>query len=662
MLPPEPDALLDRFASLAARTLRAPMAVLSLLDETDRVVLPGAAGMPDPWQRERTMRWGESLCRFATGGADGDDGTGLVVVDDVADDPRAPQYAQAVEAFGVRSWIAAPLRFTHDFTRLFDEGPADTADPADPGAGEDAVLRDVQVVLDLPEIHDLTGPAPDRGAPRGGRAPGDGGPTVVWGVLCVLDTDARHWDERDRELVTDLAAAAAAELRSRVLTSRAVSAEQQMAVTLAATRAVQNRSRLLLSLSRGLSRAETVQDVSDILADLLRRQLGVDHFGLLLHEVEHHRARYVDMSTFPPGTDPAWESFDLRAPTAPAARAVAEGTAFFCDDRDAVLATDPHLTSQGAWDFPGAVVILPLLSGTPGPHRETSGALVLVWPDPRDTADQADRALWLSLADYTAQTLARVQYAARLRSSAETLQRSMLTRLPEPDSLEVRARYVPAASGERVGGDWYDAVVTPDGATTLVIGDVTGHDMTAAAGMGQVRGLLRAFTYDRDEAPGALVSRLDRAVTGLGVDTLATLVLARIEQTDADAEAGLRRLRWTNAGHPPPVLLLADGSTRVLDSTPELLIGLLASTPRSDHETALPPGSTLLLYTDGLIEHRGRSLTDGLEDLQRVLNAGHAGGAVTLEDLLDHLVRELVGTEPDDDCAVLAVRAHPQDR
>ncbi|MEZ0163335.1 PP2C family protein-serine/threonine phosphatase [Kineococcus sp. LSe6-4] len=650
MLPPEPDALLDRFASLAARTLRAPMAVLSLLDETDRVVLPGAAGMPDPWQSERTMRWGESLCRFAT------DGTGgLVVVDDVADDPRAPQYAAAVEAFGVRSWIAAPLRFTHDFTRLFDDGPG----ARDAGTGEDAVLRDVQVVLDLPEIHDLDD-LDDPGAPRDGRAPGE--PTVVWGVLCVLDTAPRHWDERDRELVTDLAAAAAAELRSRVLTSRAVSAEQQMAVALAATRAVQNRSRLLLSLSRGLSRAETVQDVSDILTDLLRRQLGVDHFGLLLHEVEHHRARYVDMSTFPPGTDPAWESFDLRASTAPAARAVAEGTAFFCDDRDAVLATDPHLTSQGAWDFPGAVVILPLLSGTPGPHRQTSGALVLVWPAPRDTADQADRALWLSLADYTAQTLARVQYAARLRSSAETLQRSMLTRLPEPDSLEVRARYVPAASGERVGGDWYDAVVTPDGATTLVIGDVTGHDMAAAAGMGQVRGLLRAFAYDRDEAPAALVGRLDRAVTGLGVDTLATLVLARIEQTDADAEAGLRRLRWTNAGHPPPVLLLADGSTRVLDSTPELLIGLLERTGRSDHEAVVPPGSTLLLYTDGLIEHRGRSLTDGLEELERVLSAGHADGAVTLEDLLDHLVRELVGDDPDDDCAVLAVRAHPQGR
>ena len=118
-------------------------------------------------------------------------------------------------------------------------------------------------------------------------------------------------------------------------------------------------------------------------------------------------------------------------------------------------------------------------------------------------------------------------------------------------------------------------------------------------------------------------------------------------------------MRWTNAGHPPPILLHADGTTEVLETVPEMLVGVTPKTRRSDHTHVLPPGSTLLLYTDGLIEHPGRDLDDGIADLRRALTAF---GDSTLEELLDHLVTELVGRSPDDDCALLAVRAHPEDR
>lgn len=419
MLPPEPDALLDRFASLAARTLRAPMAVLSLLDDSQQVVLPGAAGMPEPWQRERTMQWAHSLCRFVAGG------TGLVAVDDVATDPHASDYAEAVDAFGVRSWIAAPLRFSHDFTHLFDTDDSSTGSAlAPPSASlhspeQLAVLDDVAAVLEIEEIHDI-GEARGGGGGDSGNGSGSGDPRddqlapasaaqehpvttgsgrsgeqgMAWGVLCVLDTTARQWTERDRELIEDLAAAAAAELRSRVLTSRAIDAERRMATTLATAQAIQTRSQLLLSLSRGLAQAETVQDISTILTSLLHEQLDVQHFGLLLNDSEHHRARFVDMSTFPTGTDPAWATFDLRTATAPAARAITEGRALFCNDRDAVHALDPRLGEQGAWEYPGAVVFLPLHGqspqsarsprppGSPGSPRGTLGALVLVWAAP----------------------------------------------------------------------------------------------------------------------------------------------------------------------------------------------------------------------------------------------------------------------------------------
>ena len=118
-------------------------------------------------------------------------------------------------------------------------------------------------------------------------------------------------------------------------------------------------------------------------------------------------------------------------------------------------------------------------------------------------------------------------------------------------------------------------------------------------------------------------------------------------------------MRWTNAGHLPPVLLHADGSTEVLETTPELLVGLRPDDERSDHTHVLPPGSTLLLFTDGVVEHRGRSIDDGLDDLRRVL-ARHASG--TLQDLLEHVVAELVGDFARRRLRVLAVRAHPEDR
>ncbi len=194
----------------------------------------------------------------------------------------------------------------------------------------------------------------------------------------------------------------------------------------------------------------------------------------------------------------------------------------------------------------------------------------------------------------------------RQRHYAESLQRSLLTRLPEPDHLHVVARYVPAAKEAQVGGDWYDAFLQPDGATVLVVGDVTGHDIAAAAMMGQLRNLVRGTAYDRHEPPAAVLERVDRALFGLQVDTLATVVLARIEQTEDDRRQGLRRLRWSNAGHLPPAVLRADGTVELLDRPSDLLLGLDPLSPRTDHDVVLRPDDTVLLYTDGLVERTGQ--------------------------------------------------------
>ena len=241
----------------------------------------------------------------------------------------------------------------------------------------------------------------------------------------------------------------------------------------------------------------------------------------------------------------------------------------------------------------------------------------------------------------------------------EELQRSMLTEPPQPDHMQIAVRYQPAAQDVQIGGDWYDAFLQPDGATVLVIGDVVGHDSAAAAAMGQVRTLLRAVATDRGEAPAQVLTRVDRVMETLQLDSAATAVVARLEQDDDERRLGVTRLRWSNAGHPPPVLHHPDGRAEVIGADePDLLLGIDPTTGRADHVMVVERGSTLLLYTDGLVERRDQSLEDGIEQLRNLVQT-LAGG--TLDELCDGLLRGLVPERSEDDVALVGVRLHPQD-
>ena len=237
--------------------------------------------------------------------------------------------------------------------------------------------------------------------------------------------------------------------------------------------------------------------------------------------------------------------------------------------------------------------------------------------------------------------------------TAETLQRNLLGAPAHDPRLETAVRYRPASRHAHVGGDWYDAFPTPDGRTMLVIGDVAGHDAPAAATMAQTRGMLRGVAQSVANSPAAVLSILDRAFATLPVDTLVTVTVATVDlRPDAGIEAGPVTLRWSNAGHPPPVLACADGSTRALERRPARLLGVPPAVDRVDHELALAPGDTLLFYTDGLVERRTAPLDDGIRSLVELLGRI---GREPLDHLCDRLLREL-GDQEDDDVALLAVR------
>jgi serine phosphatase RsbU (regulator of sigma subunit) len=241
---------------------------------------------------------------------------------------------------------------------------------------------------------------------------------------------------------------------------------------------------------------------------------------------------------------------------------------------------------------------------------------------------------------------------AQQRDLADALQRSMLTAPPEVPGCRIVVRYVPAAAGAEIGGDWYDAFPQEDGTTVLAIGDVVGHDRHAAAAMGQVRGLLRGISHATGAPPAEVLTRLDRAMAGLAPGVMATALVARLEHP-AGIPPGAVLLRWSDAGHPTPVVITPEGAVQVLDLPGDLLLGVDASSARADRCVVLPVGSTVLLYTDGLVERRDRDLDVGTAALVGVLE--EAVG-LPLAEVCDRVLERLFLPDAEDDVALLAVR------
>jgi serine phosphatase RsbU (regulator of sigma subunit) len=239
------------------------------------------------------------------------------------------------------------------------------------------------------------------------------------------------------------------------------------------------------------------------------------------------------------------------------------------------------------------------------------------------------------------------------RAVAVALQRAMLSELPQPAGMTMAARYVTAVEQDQVGGDWYDALLLPTGAVTLVVGDVVGHDITAAAMMGQLRTALRTLAWENGHPPSVVVSRLDALVRDWHLDTLATLILVNVDEPGATDGSSVATLRWTNAGHPAPILIHTDGTGLVLDDATDIILGVEPASTRHDHTHQVPPGATLLLYTDGLIETRTQPHHQGR---QRLLDTVRTHKELELNELLDTVLSDMIDENSADDIAVLAVR------
>lgn len=599
-----PDAGIERFTRLVTRLLEVPVSLVSLVDDT-RQLFPGATGLAEPWDGERQTPLSHSFCQHVV-----TSGEQLVVTDA----PRHPLVCAnlAVGELGVVAYAGMPL------------------------------------------------------------VDGEG---YTLGSLCAIDTAPRTWGEDDLEVLRDLAAACSSELQLRITAVRAETARAEAEAARADAEQARRRAEALqagtadarhraeragarLELLGAATQAMTsTLDADDALRRLARVVVPALADWCAVHVPDGRAARRVALEhddravAAPVGSRPLLSARG----SADALAAILRGTHRTIEvDGDALRARRAAGTTTGSEhdaliDELGGdrVLVVALLDRS----DEPLGALTLARGADRPWS-AADRLVVDELVQRAGMAVDNARLYQAQRRAAETLQSSLLTELVQPEGLELAARYHPAMAGVDVGGDWYDAFPVGEGATAIVIGDVMGHDLVAAGQMGQLRNMLRTLAHDRAAPPSEVLSRLDRVAEGLGVGAFATCVLATV--SPSGQPDGTWRLRWSNAGHLPPVLLRADGGSEVAAGDDDLMLGIGPATARHDREVLLAPGDTALLVTDGLVESREASLDDGLAQLR--LHAMRAADA-PLEQLCDRLIASAGAAAGHvDDIAVVAVR------
>jgi serine phosphatase RsbU (regulator of sigma subunit) len=236
------------------------------------------------------------------------------------------------------------------------------------------------------------------------------------------------------------------------------------------------------------------------------------------------------------------------------------------------------------------------------------GALALAWPD-EHAFDPEERTFLVTLARQCGEAIQRAVLFEEQHRVATVLQRSILPEeLPDVDELRFAARYLPSEEGVEVGGDWYDVFRGPDGSVWLSVGDVGGHGVLAASVMSQLRNGVRACAFAGLD-PSRSLGVLDRLLVEPAADLYATAVVVVYDPATG-------AMRWSNAGHLPPILAIPGRGARLLDAVHGSLLGVQADAPYAESSTEFPAGGLLVVYTDGLVERRGRDIQDALTHLE----------------------------------------------
>lgn len=375
------------------------------------------------------------------------------------------------------------------------------------------------------------------------------------------------------------------------------------------------------ALNQELAEADTVDDAVKTAAEELRRLW---------------RARRVLAVTFPTNASSADAAFGD-----PQVVAVGEPAQW----ADLSRHVKKILSAVRDGDFLTPYIAMP---GAAGIALQHPVGVLVVWIELAEERPFTleDQTLLTVLAGRLGQGLHRVYQVDQQRETALALQHAILGPAHLPQGFAVR--YQAASWPLQVGGDWYDVVDLDDGRIALIVGDCVGHGLAAATVMGQLRSACRALLLD-NPSPRAALTGLDRFASRLPGARCTTAVCAVLDP-------GTGELVYSSAGHPPPILVEADGTSRVLEDGHTIPLGIRSGWPRPEARVTIPARATLLLYTDGLVERRNSPVENGIDRASVLVRDGRASA---LEDLANQIMFDLApGDGYQDDVAVLLYR-HP---
>lgn len=560
-----------RLARLAARLVRAPMAIVTLVDDTKQFV-KSSYGLPEPWASaaDLPVDWGFCVATMAGGKPK--------LIAAVLDDPDFAS-DPAVEALGAVSVACVPL-----------------------------VDDDERAI----------------------------------GVLSVIDVEPRRWDDEDRELIAFLARSIMNELQLRANLS-----ENQRLLELSAGAA--QREALRARQLRGLAETSMMMTTTlslderlEIVAERARDLIGA-HLLAIRMKVNGGWGEAITCVSL---SDQYAEWRKYQAPL------TGEGIyAMVAETNRPLRLTQEGLEAQPRWRrFSGEAERHPPLRGllaAPLVGAEGDNMGVILLSDKYDGEfTPEDEAILVQLSRHTSRAAENSQQYEREHEIAATLQKSFLpNELPEVPGLDLAAAYLPGTQGLAVGGDWYDAVTVGDTSVALVVGDVVGHGVRAAAIMGQLRNALRAYLHEGFRVSGVL-ERLDRLADSVGAGDFATVAVVELEPATGWT-------RWSTAGQLPPLVVNADGTSSFLEGPVAPPLGAGLPSVFVESTARIPPGSTLVLYTDGLVESRTQPLDEGMEGLRAAVVDALAGGCEDAAGVVHFLVQRLTGSVRDDDVALL---------
>ncbi len=453
------------------------------------------------------------------------------------------------------------------------------------------------------------------------------------GALTLLSSrEGRHYGEADLAFAEDLANRFALAADNARLYEEAETARQRLAF-------IANASEVL---GRSLDLDRTLEQ----LARLAVPRLG-DWCSIELKE-EGGRIRNVATAHVDPEKVRLAERLRTRYPIDPedpagVAHVIRTGGAeLYREIPDELLAEgardEEHLAAIRELGLRSAIIV-PLTA-----RGRTLGAVTLVHAESGRLYGEEDLQLAQELASRAAAAVDNASRYTREHEAVVALQESLLPQTPTLDGVQFGARYLPATSALDVGGDWFDAFQVAPGRIGVAIGDVAGHGVDAAATMGQFRHGLQAYALEGD-GPGSVVERVNRLSATFSAPVMATLVYGEV-----DRDRGT--FSFVRAGHPPPLLRDRDGEVMRLESGGALPVGIEPNTRYEAEEVTLERGSTLLLYTDGLVEGKG-GLERGLGRLERLLEATSDSPAAVCDEVLGGMERERSRA---DDIAILALR------